>query len=141
MKVLLLLLAFSATCIAQQEPCGLRSITESTPLQFPPIARAAHVEGTVIFMVSFKPSGEVQSADVLSGPKLLQSSASIYVQGLRANEYGGPRTCPIVIRYVLQPDGTEPHPVAKADLQHAIVYAAPTAINDPEITIKQRKRF
>jgi hypothetical protein len=89
MKILLMLLVFSVSCFAE-EPCGLRSMTDTTPLLYPPIARAAHVEGIVILMVAFKLNGEVQNIDVLSGHQLLRGSASAYVQGLRANQYGGP---------------------------------------------------
>ena len=134
MKNFILLCLLSATCLAQEAPCGLTSIKETTPLLYPPIARAAHVGGTVIFLVAFKRSGEVDDVEVLSGPKLLQTPASLYVKDLRANEYGGPRTCPVVVNYVIQPDGTEPHPVDHNDIQHVTVYASnviPTGTNDP----------
>jgi hypothetical protein len=97
MKNFVLLLLLSSTCLAQEAPCGLTSINATAPLLYPPIAKAAHVEGMVIFLVAFKLTGEVEDAKVLSGPNLLQIPASIYVKGLRANEYGGPRTCPMVV--------------------------------------------
>ena len=122
MKILLVLLILSASCCAE-EPCGLRSMTDTTPLLYPPIARAAHVEGTVILMVAFKLSGEVQNIEVLSGHQLLRGSATAYVQGLRANQYGGTRTCPVVIRYVLQPVDSAPRPIEKKDIQHVTIYA------------------
>jgi Gram-negative bacterial TonB protein C-terminal len=122
MKILLTLLILSASCFAE-EPCGLRSMTDTTPLLYPPIARAAHVEGIVILMVAFKLSGEVQNIEVLSGHQLLRGSATAYVQGLRANQYGGTRTCPVVIRYVLQPIDSAPRPIEKKDIQHVTIYA------------------
>jgi hypothetical protein len=134
MKTFVLLLWLSATGFAQEPACGLKSIKETTPLVYPPIAKAAHVEGLVIFLVSFKLSGDVESVQLLSGPKLLQSSATLYVKGLRANEYGGSRTCPMVVRYVLQADGTEPHPIDRTDVQHVTVYASNAIFigtNDP----------
>jgi hypothetical protein len=81
------------------------------------------VGGVVIFLVAFKLSGEVEDVELLGGPKLLQIPATNYVKGLCANEYGGTRTCPIVVRYVIQPDGMEPDPIEHSDLQHATVYA------------------
>jgi len=122
MKILLVLLILSASCFAE-EPCGLRSMVDTTPLLYPPIARAAHVEGVVILMVAFKLSGEVQNIEVLSGHQLLRGSATAYVQGLRANQYGGTRTCPVVIRYVLQPVDSAPRPIEKKDIQHVTIYA------------------
>jgi hypothetical protein len=94
MKTIFLLLALSATSFAQQSPCGLTSIKETIPLLYPPIAKAAHVSGTMIFLVAFKQSGEVENVEVLSGPKMLQAPASLFVNGLRANEYGGPERVP-----------------------------------------------
>ncbi|WP_353070325.1 energy transducer TonB [Tunturibacter empetritectus] len=142
MKKIFLLLALSATSFAQQPPCGLTTITETTPLLYPPIAKAAHVGGTVIFLVSFKQSGEVENIELLSGPKMLRAPASLYVNGLRVNAYGGPRTCPMVIRYVIQQDDADLRPVERTDYQHVIIYAKPLVICDPEMHIeKVRKRF
>jgi hypothetical protein len=142
MKIFFLLLALSATSIAQEAPCGLTSMNETTPLWYPPIAKAAHVGGMVIFLVAFKRSGEVDDVEVLSGPKLLQTPASLYVKGLRANEYGSPRTCPIVVNYVIQQDEAALRPVERKDIQHVTIYAKPIVISDPEIYVeKSRKRF
>lgn len=140
MKILMLLLWLSATCFAQEPPCGLRSIKETTPLLYPPLARAAHVEGLVIFLVSFRLSGDVESVQLLSGPGILQAPATLYVKGLKANEYGGTRTCPVVVRYVIQE--ADPRPVEWSDAQHVTIYARPLVFNDPGPTIeKPRKRF
>jgi hypothetical protein len=142
MKMILLLLAFSATCFAQQEPCGLSSMTATVPLLYPSIAKAAQIQGTVIFMVSFRQSGEVQNVEVLSGPKLLQAPASLYVNGLRANEYGGPRTCPMIVRYAIQQDDADLRPVERTDCQHVVIYAKPIVLSDPEMYVeKARKGF
>jgi hypothetical protein len=141
MKKIFLLLALSATTFAQHSPCGLTSITETTPLLYPPIAKAAHVGGTMIFPVSFKQSGAVENVEVLSGPKLLTIPATTYVRGLRANEYGGPRNCPIVVQYQIQPDGMETKPIEQKDIQHVTVFASPAipiAISDPASKIIRR---
>jgi hypothetical protein len=134
MKNFVLLLLPSSTCLAQEAPCGLTSIKETTPLLYPPIAKAAHVGGLVIFLVAFNLDGEVEGVQLLSGPKILQIPATNYVKGLRANEYGGTRTCPIVVRYVIQPEGMKPYPIEHSDIQHVAIYASPaipTAMVDP----------
>jgi len=142
MKNFILLCLLSATCLAQEAPCGLRSVTDITPLLYPPIAKAAHMGGMVILMVSFMQSGEVQNVEILSGPKLLQESASSYAKGLRANVYGGTRTCPIVIDYTILSDGEDLRAIKKTDLQHVTVYAKTIPLSDPEMTVeKRRKRF
>jgi hypothetical protein len=58
MKNFMLLLLLSATCLAQEAPCGLTSIKETTPLLYPHIARAAHIEGIVIFLVYSSAAGK-----------------------------------------------------------------------------------
>jgi hypothetical protein len=123
--IVFLLLSLSVACVAQQEPCGLRTMTETTAPAYPPIARAAHEEGNVTMLVNFKTSGEVEKIEVISGPKFLLFAATTYVQGWRANQYTGPRTCPIVVRFVLFHQGDKPAPrIARQDLQHV-------TINDP----------
>jgi hypothetical protein len=126
-----LLLSVSGPCLAQQEPCGLRKMTETTTPRYPPIAMAAHVEGNVIMLVSFKTSGEAEKIEVISGPKLLLSAATNYVQGWHANEYTGQRTCPIVVSFRLRREGDTTTPVVvRQDLQH-VTFNSPPALVQP----------
>jgi hypothetical protein len=120
--IFVLLLAMSCLCVAQQEPCGLRTITETVVPTYPPIALAAHEEGIVTMLVNFKTSGEVEKIEVITGSKFLQLAATTYVQGWRANEYTGPRTCPIVIRFVMFHQGDKPVPrIVRQDPQHVTI--------------------
>jgi hypothetical protein len=124
-----LLLSVSAPCIAQQEPCGLSKMTETTKLLYPPIARAAHVQGDVIMLVSFKLSGEVEKIEVISGPEMLKIAATNYVQGLHANEYTGPRTCPIVVDFHILREGDTTTPAfIRQDLQHVTLNSIPVVL-------------
>ena len=75
-----LLLSVSGPCIAQQEPCGLSKMTETTAPFYPPIAKAARVEGTVILLVTFATSGEVEKIETVKAPKILEPPARTYVQ-------------------------------------------------------------
>jgi Gram-negative bacterial TonB protein C-terminal len=123
--IFFLLLSVSGPCIAQQEPCGLRKMTEAKAPVYPPIARAAHVEGNVVMLVNFKISGEVEKIDVVSGPELLKIAATNYVQGWHTNQYTGPRTCPIVVSFRLHMEGdTTIPPVVRQDLQHVTLNAS-----------------
>jgi hypothetical protein len=122
----LLLLFLSCECMAQPEPCGLSKITDTTPAFYPPIGKSARVGGTVILLVTFKVTGEVERIETVSGPKILESSARLYVQGWRANEFSGPRTCPVVIHYRLLPEGDHNTSTAvRSDLQHVTISAPP----------------
>jgi Gram-negative bacterial TonB protein C-terminal len=112
-------LSVAGPCLAQQEPCGLRKMTETTTPIYPPIARAAHVEGVVVMLVNFKLNGEVEKIDVVSGPEMLKIAATKYVQGWRANEFTGPRTCPIAVKFHLLREKDMATPgVTRQDLQH-----------------------
>ncbi|MCU1252447.1 MAG: TonB family protein [Edaphobacter sp.] len=127
--IFFLLLSVSGPCIAQQEPCGLRKMMETTTPIYPPIAKAAHVEGSVIMLVNFKTSGEVQKIDIVSGPKLLQMAATTYVQGWHANEYTGPRTCPIVVNFRILHEGDTTTPAfVRLDLQHVTLNSIPIVL-------------
>lgn len=130
-----ILVAFVATSFpavpiaAQPRTCGgLDTVKETVSPLYPPIARAAQLQGVVIVMTSFRPDGVVSSAELLSGPKLLQTSAMRYVQGLLANTFTGPRTCAIVVRYELDEKGSS---VDHIDPQHVVIRDHRLIISDP----------
>ena len=136
-----LLMTLGLPAFAQTSNCGgLASTAESDPPRYPPIDRAAHVTGRVITMIVFEPNGRAASASVVSGPKLLQESALSYVKGLRANDYTGPRTCAIVVSYILDDRGES---VLHIDPQHVVLKAMPLIISDPPVYLSKgrRKRF
>jgi hypothetical protein len=122
-------LTLTTTALAQQEPCGLRTMTESAAPVYPQIAKAAHVEGNIIMLVTFKTTGDVDQIKVLSGPPMLESAATNSVMTWHANEYPGPRTCPIVVRFrLLAPDAPSSGDVSRENLQHVTVTARALAI-------------
>ena len=122
MRPALLMLALATPALAQANTCGgLTSVTESTTLVYPPIAKAAHVQGPVILMVSFTLSGAVDHIDVINGYPMLNASATSYAQGWQANPYTGPRTCPIVITYRLSTTTSEKPSTTRSDPQHVTI--------------------
>jgi hypothetical protein len=96
-----MLLVLAASCVlrAQSAPCGITSIAEQSQLVYPPIARTAHVDGTVILLVRFGQDGTATGATALSGSPMLQGAALNFVRGWRANDYTGPRECPIAVTF------------------------------------------
>jgi len=84
---------------AQSASCGLTSIQESTPLNYPPIAKAAHVSGTVVLLATFDLTGKVTSVKPVSGPLMLQGAAIDYVNHWEANSSTGPRECPVAVTF------------------------------------------
>lgn len=137
-----LLLATLRAFPEQPAPCGLTSMKTTTPLLYPPIAKAARVTGNVISLVKFKTSGEVERIDVISGPIMLRPNAETFIRGWQANPYGGPRTCPIVIKFMLAVPGEKPpaNPLP-SDIQHANVTAEVLVISDPAAVLGRRKRL
>jgi hypothetical protein len=136
-----------ATVSAQGAPCGLVSMEGATPLQYPPIARAAQVSGDVIFLVKFGPSGSVDDLTILSGPQILRESATTYVKSLRTNSQNGTRQCPFVVgfRTLSTPpceNIADPAiPFQTTDVQHVVVRTGTVWLCDPAADIHRRKRF
>jgi protein TonB len=54
---------------------------------YPAIARAAHVEGTVVVEAVISQSGAIESLHVLSGPIMLRSAALDAIQAARFTPY------------------------------------------------------
>jgi TonB family protein len=137
----ILLLSLSSVCIAQQGACGLNKMIEAATPVYPPIAKAAHIEGTVILLVTFKTTGEVEKIDIASGPKMLERAATDYVKGWRASEYTGPRTCPIVIAFHLLRENEKATPgVVRQDLQHVTLNSpGPILSSNPSYTAQTAK--
>ncbi|WP_263386033.1 energy transducer TonB [Granulicella arctica] len=116
---LIALVLIAVRAEAQQPACGLTSMRESVAPFFPSIAKAAHVQGTVVLLVNFTRSGEADSVTVVAGPEMLRESALEFVRGWRANSFSGVRTCPIAIDYRLQQEGDKQVPrFQRQDLQH-----------------------
>lgn len=146
----LLLLAGASLLHAQSAPCGITSITETSQFVYPPIARAAHIDGTVILLVRFAQDGAATNATVISGPPMLRGSALDFVKGWRANGYTGPRECPIVVTFnviegdkpVCSSEEAGPPKFSRSDLQHVSLSTHGLWICDPAATItKTRKHW
>lgn len=138
--VLCLMDAFGLTPAAQAQVShcgGFTSIEAFTQPIYPPIAKAAHVEGIVIFLLSFDRHGMVEAVQPVSGPPMLLSSATTSVKTLKVNSYTGPRTCPFIVQYRLAPDGEETAP-KPPDIQHVIVTALNIVLSDPAIYHRRR---
>ena len=98
---IIILLADTMHAKAQSSCGGLTSIRETTQLVYPPIARAAHFDGTVITLATFNLDGTVAKTTPVVGVPVMQNAADTYVKGFQANPYSGPRECAIVITFRL----------------------------------------
>lgn len=144
-KSLLLIFAsifslLAANAEAQVSHCGgLTSIREFTAPAYPPIARAAHVQGNVIFMLEFDLAGNVTTLKPISGPEMLVPLAATSLQNMKVNPYTGSRTCPFVVTFSLVSDGqrVDELPVLQ-DLQHATITALSFSTFDLGPDLKRR---
>jgi len=123
-----LLCLVAAIARAQAAPCGLTSITEVSALTYPPIAKAAHLEGNIILLATFDRDGTVTSTKLVGPPsnisRFLGEFASNYVKGWRANPYSGPRQCPVVVSFVLGHQSENPKTFfVRTDPQHVQITA------------------
>lgn len=124
-------------------------MSEQSQLAYPPIARVAHVSGNVILLVRFDNNGTPVNIRVISGPPMLQSAAVSFVKTWRANEYTGPRECPIGLSFnmvdgepVCSSDQAESPKVFRSDPQHVSISIHSIWLCGPAATIaKTHKRW
>ena len=85
---LVLGLALLATGIAQELPCILhvtaaeagRHLIKQPRPSYPPLAKQARIEGTVVLQVNISPAGKVSSVKVVKGHPILLHAAEDAVQ-------------------------------------------------------------
>jgi periplasmic protein TonB len=58
-----------------------------TAPQYPPIAKAAKIQGTVVLQVEISTAGTIENLNVISGPPMLQQSALEAVKTYRYKPY------------------------------------------------------
>jgi len=81
--VLMLVLAVSAAvpaAVDAQEPAAGRKVTKRVSPEYPPIAKRAHLTGTVKMIVTIAPEGTVRSTKTLGGNPLFVSAAEVAVK-------------------------------------------------------------
>ncbi len=67
---------------------GVAPVLVSPPhVLYPPIAKAAHVQGTVVVEAIISKSGMIESLHVVSGPEMLRASAMEAIRVARYHPY------------------------------------------------------
>ena len=85
---LLVCLALLSTALAQEMPCILhvtaaearRHLIKQPKPSYPPLAKQARIEGTVILQVNITPAGKVNSVKMVKGHPILAQAAQDAVQ-------------------------------------------------------------
>jgi len=147
-----LLWASAALASAQSSAasCNLTSAHDTVTLSYPPIARAAHVEGIVVIHATFSSNGDVEQAQMTSGAAMLEKPTLNYVEGWKTNPAEGSRDCTISVAYHLAKptfsDGCKatyaPRQIVRSDIQHVAITDAAAGECDPmEVISFIRHRF
>jgi hypothetical protein len=122
-------LGFILTCqiatAADTRWCTITSKRDTDTLVYPPIAKAAHLQGVVILRVNFSTTGSVSSVESISGPQMLVDSTSERLKAwqLHTNAIGDqPCQSLVVVKYRVLPESydlqtespskEQPHPPA-----------------------------
>ena len=88
---------------AQQDLCGIAKLPENAATFYPHIARAAHVSGEVVQLVSFDHAGHSTVLRIINGPDMLREASSKLVEASTSTPSEGSRECPITIEFHLVP--------------------------------------
>jgi len=140
---LLWISAALASAQVSASPCALTSVHDTVVLSYPPIARAAHVEGSVEILATFAANGDVTNVQPISGPAMLQKPSGNYVQGWKTNASEASRDCVVTVTYhLVDPtfsDGCTaiypPRQIARFDIQHVAITDAAGGECDPMVVI------
>jgi hypothetical protein len=121
---------------AQFAPCGISRVMNWSSPAYPPIARAAHIQGPVTFLVKFDTSGKATDVKFVAGPEMLRKVSLDSVQTMRVNSFEGTRECPVTITYQL--DHCD-EPAAKSQLPTLRVCTVPVTINTQTAIASDRR--
>jgi hypothetical protein len=70
------IVAIGDSCSAQTRWCSITGKAKSDNILYPPIARAAHMSGTVVSRMTFSPQGKVIGLETIFGNPLIAKSAN-----------------------------------------------------------------
>jgi hypothetical protein len=129
--------------------CPLDGTIESKSPTYPPIARAAHVEGDVSTRLTFDSKGQVTEVADWHGPEMLRQATEDYLRSWRLRPTSMPSymdSCQatILIEYRLTTATTEipsNTQVFKADPSHILIEDHPVLLVDPAAEITKKKKF
>ena len=128
--------------------CPLDGVTESKSPVYPPIARAAHVEGDVSATLSFDAKGQVTEVAEWTGPDMLRQLTEDYLRSWRLRSGSMPSymdscqsTVLIEYRLTTASEKSSSAQVFKADPSHILIEDHAALLVDPAAEITKRKKF
>jgi Gram-negative bacterial TonB protein C-terminal len=128
--------------------CPLDGVTESKSPTYPPIARAAHVEGDVSARLTFDAKGQVTEVADWTGPEMLRQPTEDYLRSWRLRSGSMPSymdSCQstVLIEYRLTTASEKPSntQVFRADPSHILIEDHGALQIDPTVEITKKKKF
>jgi hypothetical protein len=116
-KILLLLVLIATVagcCRAEPRWCAVTGIGENQNLIYPPIARAAHVNGVVLERVIYLPDGQVKEFEYIHGPRLLSAGLEQQIKSWSIKtDQRGEEECEALVVAEFQIDEVSGQSVAK----------------------------
>jgi TonB family protein len=110
-------------------------LLEKNPPVYPPIAKAAHVSGTVVLQATISKAGTIENLRVVSGPPLLQQAALEAVKTWRYRPYlllGKPVEVETTVNVIFTLGDQPPAPApAGTSTTCTALNPGPTAASDP----------
>jgi hypothetical protein len=115
-RILIIALIAASVIGADAEPrwCSITGKAAADKISYPPIAKAARVQGVVVSRIIFEPSGKVERFEAVFGPTLLFKSLEQQMSSWSlANDAKGYESCEalIIARFQFkQPQSCNPAP-------------------------------
>lgn len=132
-------IAAGAICHAEPRWCSITSLGPNQILRYPPLARAAQVQGHVMERVIYSPGGGATSFEFISGPRMLSDSLERQMTNWTLKtSAGGDAPCVTLVIVDFEPDQTlggesvaRPINVSVPSILQMHVNGSPLIISDP----------
>jgi len=141
----LFITATAGTCCAQPRWCTITSLGPGQNLLYPPIAKAARVQGHVMERVIYLPGGGALSFEFISGPRMLAASLEDQMKEwiIRTSASGdAPCTTLVIADFTLDDTSGEarntPIDVSIRSILQLKVSTTPICLCDPEAVITHK---
>jgi len=149
-NLLMAVLACHAFAVGESRWCTVSGPANFKRLIYPPLARASHLSGVVLLLATYRPTGEILTTEVISGPQMLADSAREQIQEWKmSTTASGDQPCQtlIIAKFNILPEnyGISPTHTKETVLNDGIlrtfVDSYTIVISDPVTVIRRRRRF
>jgi hypothetical protein len=145
--ILFLVILLAAVCRGEARWCDITGDGGNDKVLYPPIARAAHVSGTVLARITYTPQGDIKEVISISGPPLLAkfTAAQIRDWHMKTNAVGGDLCQSLAIVQFRLSDNlalqVQHEQLVSGSIMRLFIDAQmPPCLCDPEPTLAKKRR-